>query len=84
MNVPKEKTTEVTVRMTPEEKKEIKEKFQKELEKYEKLKEAIETLRKEIPEEALKILEWIEKYIWFTIVPKKEEEEEKEIKEGEG
>ncbi|MEM4451453.1 MAG: hypothetical protein QW182_04525 [Thermosphaera sp.] len=81
--MPKEKTTEVTVRMTPEEKKEIREKFQKELEKYEKLKEAIETLRKEIPEEALKILEWIEKYIWFTVVPRKEEEEEEERKEGE-
>lgn len=79
----KKKTTEVAVRLTPEEKKEMKEKFQKELEKYEKLKEAIETLRKEIPEEAQKILEWIEKYVWFTIVPKKEEEE-KEIKEGEG
>ncbi|MEM1925377.1 MAG: hypothetical protein QXH44_09950 [Pyrobaculum sp.] len=74
--MPKEKTTEVAIRLTPEEKKEIKEKFQKELEKYEKLREAIEALKKEIPEEAVRILEWIEKYIWFTIVPKKEEEEE--------
>ncbi|MEM4489228.1 MAG: hypothetical protein QXK88_10640 [Desulfurococcaceae archaeon] len=74
--MPKEKTTEVAIRLTPEEKKEIKEKFQKELEKYEKLREAIEALKKEIPEEAVRILEWIEKYIWFTVVPKKEEEEE--------
>lgn len=74
--MPKEKTTEVAIRLTPEEKKEIKEKFQKELEKYEKLREAIEALKKEIPEEAVRILEWIEKYIWFTVVPKKGEEEE--------
>lgn len=81
--MPKEKTTEIAIRLTPEEKKEIKEKFQKELEKYEKLKEAIEALKKEIPEEAVRILEWIEKYIWFTVVPKKEGEEEEIERKGE-
>lgn len=75
MSKKKKGTPDVEAEIEKEELEEIEKRFKEEVEKYREVKEAIEQISKNIPEEMRHLLELLQKWIWFTVIPSKQEGE---------